>query len=98
MESGKKKKLVRPETFTNPLCAEVSPEFFFTNDIEYRTKSTMSVSDYRIGKSICSKCEHIIDCAEWGIHNEDYGLWGGLTPEDRKNIRRKRKITIRDSE
>jgi hypothetical protein len=34
-------------------------------------------------KSICRTCPHKAECAEWGINNERYGIWGGLTQKDR---------------
>ncbi len=37
-------------------------------------------------RSICGKCIHQAECAEWGIHNERYGIWGGLTEAHRKQI------------
>lgn len=92
------KKLVNPQTFTNPLCAEVGPQFFFIDDEDDTTidPETANVS-YNIALSICQKCSHITDCAEWGIRQERWGVWGGLTPNDRSIIRRKRNITLRET-
>jgi hypothetical protein len=44
--------------------------------------------------SICGKCVHQSECAEWGIKNERYGIWGGLTHGKRARIRTERNIVI----
>lgn len=76
-----------PWEFEDPLCSEVGDSFFFIRD-KGDNDPTLEVS-YEPGKSICRQCSHIKDCAIWGIQNEVHGLWGGLTPLDRKNIRKK---------
>jgi WhiB family redox-sensing transcriptional regulator len=45
----------------------------------------------RLAKNACKKCPLILPCAEYAVkYREEYGVWGGLSPTDRKNIRRKR--------
>ncbi len=39
-------------------------------------------------KSICADCPVQLACLEVGM-NEDYGVWGGLTPAERQSLRRK---------
>lgn len=89
--------LVNPRTFEQPLCAEVSPSFFFLDDLDDNTidEATANTS-YKVAVTICSSCEHISDCAEWGIRKEIWGVWGGLTPPQRRAIRRTRNITVRE--
>ena len=86
-----------PSRFTNPLCSGEDPENFFIDDDEKETAAISRVY-YRKAKLICSKCEHIVECAEWGLLYEKYGLWGGLTPLERKEIRRRRKIRVIERE
>jgi len=38
------------------------------------------------------------ECAEWGIRNERFGIWGGLSAVERKRIRRQRGITLREAD
>lgn len=91
--------LKHPKDFESPLCAEVGSQFFFLDDEDDDTidKETANTS-YAIASGICKKCEHISDCAEWGIRREKWGFWGGLTPNERQAIRRKRNITLRDTQ
>lgn len=39
-------------------------------------------------KKYCLHCPVWKECAIWAIENQEYGLWGGLTEEDRKMFRR----------
>ena len=46
-----------------------------------------------VAKKICSKCPVQEQCAQWGIENEDSGIWGGMDGKDRAKARRgKRKF------
>jgi WhiB family redox-sensing transcriptional regulator len=40
-------------------------------------------------KGVCSVCTVIAECLEYGL-NERFGIWGGTTEEERRNIRRRR--------
>lgn len=82
-----------PRDYENPLCAEVSPTFFYIDDVDEQDSDT-SQKTYNEAAEICKNCSHIEECAEWGIRNERHGFWGGLSPHDRIAIRRKRKITL----
>jgi hypothetical protein len=48
-----------------------------------------------MAKSICNRCPHRIECAEWGIEKERFGIWGGLTERARQLIRKEKNITLR---
>ncbi|MEO7803512.1 MAG: WhiB family transcriptional regulator [Actinomycetota bacterium] len=40
-------------------------------------------------KSICATCVVRTQCLEWALRtNQDNGVWGGLSEEERKSIRR----------
>ncbi len=66
------------------LCLEVSPELFFPTQGEL-------VSD---AKQICVRCEVRADCLDYAMtHNESHGIWGGKTREERRRMRRTRRVT-----
>ena len=81
-----------PWEFEEPLCAEVGVEIFYTDDKDDMRVDSMST--YAMASSICRKCVHIGEFAEWAIKNELFGFWGGLTPKDRTNIRRRKRISV----
>lgn len=91
--------LIHPKTFNKPLCAEVGATFFYIDDDDDETINieTANVS-YQVALEVCKKCIHISDCAEWGIRKERWGVWGGLTPPQRSEIRRKKKITLKEAQ
>lgn len=82
-----------PWEFNQPLCAQVGAELFFQDDRDDK-KPGMSEIDYNASKRICNSCVHITECAEWGIVHEVHGVWGGLTPQDRERVRKKRGIIV----
>jgi len=81
-----------PWEFEEPLCAEVGVEIFYTDDKD--EKKLESMSTYAMANSICKKCPHKNECAEWAIKNELFGFWGGLSPKERTNIRRDKRIPV----
>jgi WhiB family transcriptional regulator, redox-sensing transcriptional regulator len=38
--------------------------------------------------AICNGCPERDVCREWGLENERFGIWGGLTEEKRKQLRK----------
>jgi len=83
-----------PREYENPLCAEVSGNFWFPD-----TQADINaVQDAIAAKSICHRCSHRTECAEWGIRKEYYGIWGGLTLRERQVIRRQKGIRIHREE
>jgi hypothetical protein len=80
-----------PHEFEAPLCAEVGGDHWFPEiEIGHQMQQTVGYA-----KSICGKCPHQTECAEWGIYNEQHGIWGGLTVRARASIRRQRNILLR---
>lgn len=61
------------------VCRTVDPELWFPEDS----------SNCRVAKRTCRECPVISECLEYAIlNNEKYGVWGGLTPTERKLFRR----------
>lgn len=41
----------------------------------------------RMAKTVCATCSVRLECADYAIRaREPYGVWGGLTEEDREHI------------
>ena len=72
--------MITPAAFDEPLCAEIGSEIFFIND---------NGRDPAEAVKACTLCKHRIDCATYAIpyYNLD-GLWGGLSPGARAQIRK----------
>jgi len=86
-QSGSGNAMREPRNYEAPLCAEVDGDIWFPDH-------GGSAPSVQVAKRICSQCTHRLECAEWGIHNERHGIWGGLAPKQRQAIRRKQNIIL----
>lgn len=87
-----------PREFESPKCVTVGSDLFFGKDPD-EPGYVKSQVDYQhsLAKKICGGCIHRVECAEWAILNEIHGVWGGLTPQERKKIRRRQYIKLKDT-
>ena len=61
------------------LCAQTDPEAFFPE----KGGST------REAKRVCLTCDVRDECLEYALqHDERFGIWGGLSPNERRKVRR----------
>jgi WhiB family transcriptional regulator, redox-sensing transcriptional regulator len=59
------------------LCAQIDPEAWFPD----KGGST------RAAKALCRNCEVREECLAWALaHHERYGIWGGLSERERRQI------------
>lgn len=75
---------------TRGLCREVGNEFFFPEE----DKVSSGAETYTLARIICSGCPVKMECLEWGVRHEEYGMWGGKSPVERSLIRKKRKLKL----
>lgn len=70
-----------------PVCQEIDGELWFP-------EAGGESYELRQAKKICSECPVQLLCAQYAlVADEAYGIWGGLTPNQRDDIRRG-KITV----
>jgi WhiB family redox-sensing transcriptional regulator len=68
------------------LCRQVDPELFFPD----------TGGSVREAKRVCAGCPVRKQCLDWAIaHDQRYGVWGGLTVNERTRLRRQRDRTER---
>ena len=67
---------------TGGKCAGLPVEIFFPEPGENADEA----------KSICENCPIIEECREWGIRYETLGIWGGMSPLERKRERQRRRL------
>jgi WhiB family redox-sensing transcriptional regulator len=64
------------------LCVDYDTEIFFPEEYE--------PSDVAQAKKVCNDCWIKDKCLAYALSiNEKEGVWGGTTPKERRNIRRK---------
>ena len=71
----------------------MDPEVFFHPEGERGGSRQRRVEQ---AKSICERCVVIEQCRTYALdHHEAYGVWGGLSEEERADIQRARTYTRR---
>ncbi len=73
------------------LCRDTDPALFFPVGT---TGNALVQIDH--AKATCGECSAAKDCLDFALDtNQDSGIWGGLTEEERRVIRRKRVAAAR---
>ena len=73
---------------TRAACSSSDPELFFpvgkieTNDAAYRQT--------QLAKAVCERCNVSEICLQYALeNNEEFGIWGGATEEERRALKRR---------
>ena len=77
----------RPKWMANANCAGTSADLFFTPLIEDGGTKNYSAKLYAEARKVCSGCTVKAECLEWGMSDIYYGMYGGLSPLERRNLR-----------
>jgi WhiB family redox-sensing transcriptional regulator len=67
-------------------CRDVEPETFFPVGT-----TGPAAAQTQAAKAICALCPVKDECLEWALgagSSSEYGVWGGLTEEERRGLRR----------
>jgi WhiB family redox-sensing transcriptional regulator len=68
----------------NAACQDVPPELFFPVGA-----TGQAVEQIRQAKVVCAGCPVVEDCLVFAVTtNQEYGVWGGLDEEERRDVRR----------
>jgi WhiB family redox-sensing transcriptional regulator len=72
-------------------CQEADPEVFFPVGV-----TGAAVPAIAAAKAICAECAAQAACLEFAVTtNQEYGIWGGLSEEERRDVRRARRAARR---
>lgn len=72
-------------------CLSVDPELFFPNG-----QTGMHSRQAKQAKKVCAGCPVRDACLEFALDSrQDFGVWGGLTEEERRSLRRSRQRRAR---
>lgn len=67
-------------------CTDEDPELFFPIG-----STGPAVDQIAEAKKVCARCEVREPCLEYAISsNQDSGVWGGLSEDERRSLKRKR--------
>ena len=68
-------------------CAEVESDLFFPVGV-----TGPAIPQIAKAKAVCAGCEVRAQCLEFAIAtNQEYGVWGGTSEEERRVLRRARR-------
>lgn len=69
-------------------CKDEDPELFFPIGT-----SGPALEQIENARAICMQCEVREDCLDWALASgQDAGVWGGTSEEERKAMRRTRRL------
>jgi predicted RecB family nuclease len=66
-----------PDFFADSKCKDVDPTLFFAE----------SNSKVAQAKDVCAACPIRQKCLDWAIENAEEGIYGAMTPRERKKLR-----------
>lgn len=83
---------VAPDTWRDfALCRDTDPDLFFPVGTTGQAVVTIDHA-----KQVCAACDVNRDCLDFALDtNQDSGIWGGLSEEERRVIRRRRAAELR---
>ena len=68
-------------------CRDEDPELFFP----IGTTGSAAIQAEK-AKTVCRQCEVRVECLEWAMATgQDAGVWGGMSEEERRSLRRARR-------
>lgn len=72
-------------------CLGIDPDLFFPEG-STGVKARLQIA---AAKAVCSTCTVRIDCLLHAVNQgEEHGIWGGLTEDERRRIRRGRRRLV----
>ena len=73
------------------ICRDTDPELFFP--VGTTGQALLQIAK---AKSVCCECPVQTECLEFAMEtNQDTGIWGGLSEEERRQIRRDAAAALR---
>ncbi len=70
----------------NAACIGEDPELFFPVGT-----TGPAIGQVEKAKAVCRGCDVIDQCLEWALaSNQDAGVWGGMSEDERRALRRSR--------
>lgn len=80
--------LASAEWMASAACRTVDPAVFF---LEGEEDGGHPTGTYAAARAICAICPVVVECLDYAMRtNQNYGVWGGLPPRDRRILRRSR--------
>lgn len=87
------------EWMNKAACIGVETKLFFP-DHKLAKGAQEGANSYKMARAICKDCPVIDDCLRYAMQmfpdcNDDYGMWGGMSPRERRLFKRKARAEMR---
>ena len=70
---------------TTAACSDKDPELFFPIG-----NANTSIAQLEEAKAVCRSCNVVTECLKCALEtNQDYGVWGGLSEDERRVLKRR---------
>lgn len=77
----------------NAACRDTDPDLFFPVGT-----TGPAIEQIENAKAVCRECEAQVDCLEYALAtNQDSGIWGGTSEDERRQIRKQQAAQRRTS-
>lgn len=76
--------------FASAACRTADPDLFFTPAAEFMAAYEARVTK---AKAVCAECPARDACLNWALEHSEYGIWGGLTEDERRALLRQRRAS-----
>lgn len=80
----------KPSWWANANCAGTDPRLFYPEFMEDGGSQRQATDLYTDARQVCAGCQVKVECLEWGMTEIHFGLFGGLTPKERRALKRER--------
>jgi WhiB family transcriptional regulator, redox-sensing transcriptional regulator len=72
-------------------CRDVDPELFFP--IGNTGPALLQIDE---AKRVCQHCKVVESCLAWALESgQDAGVWGGLSEDERRAVKRRTRVAAR---
>lgn len=73
----------------NAACRDTAPDLFFPVG-----STGLAIEQIAAAKAVCDSCPAKAPCLQFALDtNQDSGIWGGTTEDERRAIRRQARLT-----
>lgn len=70
---------------TEAACRDIDPDLFFPTGV-----TGEAIEQIAVAKGVCASCPVAEECLIFAVTtNQEYGVWGGLDEEERRDVRRR---------
>ncbi len=83
-----------PEDLERAVCRNEDPELFFPQGEDKIYPSTQQTRVIEAAKAVCIACDIRIICLNEALEQGiEFGIWGGMTSAERRQLIRQRRLT-----